>query len=64
MKFYSRNFLKLINQIQETVAAHLHKAVPAVSQKPFVPRWRNLGSPVTPYHFLRPVPVKAQYKKH
>ncbi|WP_276133637.1 hypothetical protein [Polluticoccus soli] len=38
----------------------LHKAVPAVSQKRMVPRWRNLGRPITPYHFMQPVlvPVK------
>lgn len=53
MKFFSR---ELVDRLAEAI----HKAVPAVSSKQVLPRWRNLGRQITPYHYMQPilVPVK------
>lgn len=43
----------------------LLKAVPAVNNSGFMPRWRNLGRSITPYHFMQPVliPIKVEQKR-
>jgi hypothetical protein len=61
---FSRDFSKKLNNVLVTIADHLHKAVPAVSPKQMMPRWRNLGRSVTPYHFMKPVPVPVQQPRN
>ena len=39
------------------------RAVPAFSGKKVLPRWRNLGRSITPYHFMQPIPVPEQQKR-
>lgn len=56
MKLSSR---ELINRLAEA----LHKAVPAVSSKQVLPRWRNLGQQITPYHFMQPVLVPVKNRR-
>jgi hypothetical protein len=56
-------FSKKVTNVLITIADHLHKAVPAVSQRQMLPRWRNLGQSITPYHFMRPVPVPVQTRR-
>jgi hypothetical protein len=60
MTFLSRDIKQFISKSLQLIEEFVHKAVPAVSQKRAVPKWRNLGSPITPYHFMQPalIPVK------
>jgi len=41
------------------------KAVPAMGNNGAMPRWRNLGRSITPYHFMQPVliPIRVQQDK-
>lgn len=59
--------MKRMNQLINTTMSSLKdavlKAVPAVSSKNVLPRWRNLGRSITPYHFMQPVPIPVQQKK-
>lgn len=65
MMSFSRDMFQAINNRVQQIAEALHLAVPAVNQKKFIPRWRNLGRPITPYHYMRPalVPVRQQRTK-
>jgi hypothetical protein len=64
MTFLSRDLNQFINKSLQLMEEFLHKAVPAVSQRRMIPRWRNLGRPLTPYHFMQPalVPVRNNNK--
>ena len=57
MKLFSR---KVLQQITEAI----HRAVPAVSNKRSMPRFRLLGRQILPYHFMQPalVPVAVTRK--
>jgi hypothetical protein len=58
MRSFSRSFF---NKLAEA----LHKAVPAVSHKRAMPRFRLLGEQLLPYHYMQPalVPVQQQARK-
>jgi hypothetical protein len=53
--------IEAITSSASSAADHIHmaRAYRPVSGK-MIPRWRNLGTAITPYHFMRPalVPVK------
>ena len=56
-------FMKSISrQLFNTIADAIHKAVPAVSQRRAMPRFRLLGQQLVPYHYLQPllVPIKKE----
>lgn len=55
--------IRFINAAVTGLMDALHKAVPAVNNSGFMPRWRNLGRSITPYHFMQPIPVPVQQKK-
>jgi hypothetical protein len=55
--------IRIVNATVTGLMEALHKAVPAFNNKGFVPRWRNLGRSITPYHFMQPIPVPVQQKK-
>jgi len=56
----NENITSFIADLQ-SVMQHLHwaRAYRPVSQK-MMPRWRNIGTAITPYHFMRPAVVPAQ----
>jgi hypothetical protein len=56
MRTISRSFF---NKLAEA----LHKAVPAVSHKRAMPRFRLLGEQLLPYHYMQPIPVPVQQNK-
>ena len=65
MMSFSRDLFQAINNTLQQIAEALHLAVPAVNQKRMIPRWRNLGTSITPYHYMRPalIPVRQQRTK-
>lgn len=49
----------LVRHVVNQAAEYFHyaRAYKPVSSR-MMPKWRNLGTPITPYHFyLRPLPV-------
>jgi hypothetical protein len=65
-----RSLRRVVNQfitsgLQQlaSVADHLQlaRAYRPVSQR-MMPRWRNLGTAITPYHFMRPALIPVQQK--
>lgn len=46
-----------ISRLTDLLKNALHRAVVAPRYDGFRPRWRNIGQPILPYHYLRPVPV-------
>ncbi|RYD58214.1 MAG: hypothetical protein EOP56_04640 [Sphingobacteriales bacterium] len=64
MMSFSRDLFQTINSTLQQIAEALHLAVPAVSQKRMIPRWRNLGTAITPYHYMQPalMPVRQQQR--
>ena len=64
MRFLSRELNQFINRSLQLMEEFVQIAVPAVAQKRMIPRWRNLGRPITPYHYMQPVliPVKRNNK--
>lgn len=63
MKSLRRVVSQLVDEFKQLVSVndhvHMARAYRPVSQK-MIPRWRNLGTAITPYHFMRPVPVPVQ----
>ncbi|MBL7719488.1 MAG: hypothetical protein JNL72_11670 [Flavipsychrobacter sp.] len=55
--------IRFVNTAMNRLSDALQKAVPAFTNKGAMPRWRNMGQQVTPYHFLKPVPVPVQQKR-
>jgi hypothetical protein len=56
---------RIIGLMSTTVSSlqdAIMRAVPAYNGKHALPRWRNLGRSITPYHFMQPVPVPVQRK--
>lgn len=43
--------------LKRTLKEFLHSAVLAPQYHNLRPRWRSIGQPVLPYHYLRPLPV-------
>ena len=57
-----QQFIQETNQQLDKIAEHIQmaRAYRPVSQK-LMPRWRNLGRAITPYHFMRPAVVPVQH---
>ena len=53
-------FNQFAGQLIQDLKDALHRAVMAPTRKAQMPRWRNLGRAITPYHYLRPIPVRSQ----
>jgi hypothetical protein len=51
--------LQKVAEIMEHL--HLARAYRPVSRK-MVPRWRNLGTSITPYHYMQPALIPIQQK--
>jgi hypothetical protein len=64
MTLISRDLNQFINRSLQLMEEFVHKAVPAVAHKRMIPRWRNLGRSLTPYHFMQPalIPVRKNNK--
>lgn len=54
MTFFAR-FKSVLKQSK--IAETIMRAVPAAVHTPRLNRWRNIGQPVLPYHYLQPLPV-------
>lgn len=66
MKFLRRviDQIKAINQKSFTASEHIHMARAYRPMTPkMLPRWRNLGIAITPYHYMRPVVIPVQPKQ-
>lgn len=56
----------IIHSVSKAIAGLVNgllKAVPAYNNSGFMPRWRNLGTTITPYHFMQPIPIPVEQKK-
>jgi hypothetical protein len=67
---YMSSLRRVVNQLIDnglqqlaSVADHLHlaRAYRPVSNR-MIPRWRNLGTAITPYHFMRPAVIPVRQK--
>jgi hypothetical protein len=64
---YMKSLRRVVNQINSgllqlaSVMDHLHMARAYQPMSPkMLPRWRNLGRAITPYHFMTPVLIPVQ----
>lgn len=55
--------INIISGLRTILTDALHRAVMAPQYKNLQPRWRNIGQPVLPYHYLQPVPLPATGKR-
>ncbi|HRO43169.1 MAG TPA: hypothetical protein PL009_10065 [Flavipsychrobacter sp.] len=69
-----KSLRRVLNQIITAIIAqtkptdehlHLARAYRPVSRS-MMPRWRNIGTAITPYHFMRPalIPVQQQPQRN
>ena len=65
MEKFSQVMARLISLTFEKLSEAMQKAVPAVNYRRNANRWRMPGQSLTPYHFMRaiPVPVRTQEKR-
>lgn len=56
--------IRLVSKAISGLVNGVLKAVPAFNNNGFMPRWRNLGRSITPYHFMQPIPIPVDQKKN